>query len=237
MFTFKTTISKKQKHRLLPISSSNHPHTRHDNRRWCCLAPSKGVWLLHKYREAPFPSVSSAPLHSHRRRDSRAMLQVQIVCRNSEIPSNATTVRGCDVPARSTKHTIGCNFTSKFSMFVRALGGVINLIIHIVLISFTAHRYPRNRSNAVHPFPPSLLPSPHQPVHAYSTYLRNLCFFFSQICCLDFSHDGWLLCSVGADSRSTVNVWDWRKGEAIARVQAGPIQINAFRFNPYQVRP
>ncbi|CAN0154169.1 unnamed protein product, partial [Laminaria digitata] len=56
------------------------------------------------------------------------------------------------------------------------------------------------------------------------------------ICCLDFSHDGWLLCSVGADSKSTVNVWDWKKGVAIVTVQAGPGPINAFRFNPYQVK-
>ncbi|CAN0447176.1 unnamed protein product, partial [Hapterophycus canaliculatus] len=54
------------------------------------------------------------------------------------------------------------------------------------------------------------------------------------ICCLDFSPDGWLLCSVGADCKSTTNVWDWRKGVAIAKVQAGVGPIHAFRFNPYQ---
>ncbi|CAN0375148.1 unnamed protein product, partial [Ectocarpus sp. 8 AP-2014] len=57
-----------------------------------------------------------------------------------------------------------------------------------------------------------------------------------QICCLDFSPDGWLLCSVGADCKSTTNIWDWRKGVAIAKVQAGPGPIHAFRFNPYQAR-
>ncbi|CAM9599866.1 unnamed protein product [Scytosiphon promiscuus] len=57
-----------------------------------------------------------------------------------------------------------------------------------------------------------------------------------QICCLDFSPDGWLLCSVGADCKSTTNVWDWRKGVAIAKVQAGAGPIHAFRFNPYQAR-
>lgn len=56
-----------------------------------------------------------------------------------------------------------------------------------------------------------------------------------QICCLDFSHDGWLLCSVGADSKSTVNIWDWAVGTTIVTAQAGPGPINAFRFNPYQV--
>ncbi|CAN0392359.1 unnamed protein product, partial [Ectocarpus sp. 12 AP-2014] len=57
-----------------------------------------------------------------------------------------------------------------------------------------------------------------------------------QICCLDFSPDGWLLCSVGADCKSTTNIWDWRKGVAISKVQAGPGPIHAFRFNPYQAR-
>ncbi|CAM9721568.1 unnamed protein product [Ectocarpus sp. 4 AP-2014] len=57
-----------------------------------------------------------------------------------------------------------------------------------------------------------------------------------QICCLDFSPDGWLLCSVGADCKSTTNIWDWRNGVAIAKVQAGPGPIHAFRFNPFQAR-
>ncbi|CAM9993496.1 unnamed protein product, partial [Discosporangium mesarthrocarpum] len=55
-----------------------------------------------------------------------------------------------------------------------------------------------------------------------------------QVCALDFSHDGWLLCSVGADRKNTANVWDWERGVLLTQVFAGPGSINAFRFNPFQ---
>ncbi|CAM9972170.1 unnamed protein product, partial [Choristocarpus tenellus] len=56
-----------------------------------------------------------------------------------------------------------------------------------------------------------------------------------QVSALDFSHDGWLLCSVEADIKNTVSVWDWKKEDCLVRVPGGSGRINAFHFNPFQV--
>ena len=56
--------------------------------------------------------------------------------------------------------------------------------------------------------------------------------------CLDFSHDGKLLLSLGGDDFTTAFVRDWRRMAVIARASAGKLQWDApvfsFRFNPYQ---
>lgn len=52
--------------------------------------------------------------------------------------------------------------------------------------------------------------------------------------CLDFSHDGKLLVSLGGDAYNMIHVWDWKSRRILASARGHSSQVFSIAFNPYQ---
>jgi len=64
------------------------------------------------------------------------------------------------------------------------------------------------------------------------THLGNLLFHSRGICCMDFSTDGTLLVSVGADDAHHICVWDWQNGVLLASGRGYNTDVFQVAFNP-----
>lgn len=52
--------------------------------------------------------------------------------------------------------------------------------------------------------------------------------------CLDFSHDGKLLISLGGDVYNTIRVWKWKTSTLLTQTRGHSSMVYSVRFNPYQ---
>ena len=64
------------------------------------------------------------------------------------------------------------------------------------------------------------------------THLGNLLFHSRGIACMDFSTDGTLLVSVGADDAHHICVWDWQNGVLLASGRGYNTDVFQVAFNP-----
>lgn len=55
-----------------------------------------------------------------------------------------------------------------------------------------------------------------------------------RIVCLDFSHDGKLLVSVGEEDKAAVRVWNWKDAAQLCVVSGAVGPVSQMRFNPFQ---